>query len=141
MEETSLLGIPFPGGVENTVYYDSHTDKVYKVNNLITSRSIGNFICRMLQHNALFPQTAYELVGFTGFGKSSVYPIVCQDYIPNATYATHGEILDYMESLGFQTCGDATFTNGSIIINDLRPRNVLKTPNGALFVIDADFKF
>ena len=81
IQETTRLGIPFPSGVENTVYYDNRTDKVYKVNNLMTSKSIGRFLKRLLLHNSLFPQTAYELVGFTGFGKDSLYPVIRQDYI------------------------------------------------------------
>lgn len=133
------LGVPMPGGIENTVYYYSVDDVMIKVNNLMTSHSVSELFQRLLLHNSIFPQTAYSLYGFTGFGGGSIYPIITQPYIPNATYATHGEVLDYMESLGFLQVGDAAFSNGDITISDLRPRNVLKTPSGSIYVIDADF--
>lgn len=139
-QETDNLGVPMPSGVENTVYYNSSEDMMYKMNNLMTSRSVLRLLQRLNIHNSLFPQTAYELVGFTGFGRGSIYPILRQQYVPNATYATHGEILDYMESLGFAPIGEAAFANGTIEVRDLRPRNVLKTPSGSIFVVDADFR-
>lgn len=138
--EVLKLGMPFPSGIENEVYFDETSHTVVKINNLITSQSISRLFRRLLMHNAIFPQTKYELVGFTGFGNGSVYPILRQDYVTNATYATHGEILDYMEALGFTLCGDAEFSNGKIRIKDLRPRNVLKNTQGSIFVVDADFE-
>lgn len=133
------LGKPYPSGIENEVYLDTATNTVVKINNLMTSTTILRLLHRLLLHNDIFPQTRYELIGFTGFGQGSIYPVLRQDYVPNATYATHGEILDYMEALGFSPCGEAAFTNGHLTITDLHPRNVLKDNHGAIFVVDADF--
>lgn len=137
--EALSLGHPAPSGIENEVYLDTATNTVVKINNLMTSTTILRLLHRLLLHNDIFPQTRYELIGFTGFGQGSIYPVLRQDYVPNATYATHGEILDYMEALGFTPCGEAAFTNGHLTITDLRPRNVLKDNHGAIFVVDADF--
>lgn len=105
------------------------------------SKDVLSFLKRIEYHNYFFPQTEYHLVGFTGFGNGSIYPVLKQDYIPNATYATHGEILDYMEALGATFVEDATFKIGNILISDLRPRNVLKSIDSHdIFVIDVDFK-
>lgn len=133
------LGVPAPSGVENDVYFDQNTNTVVKINNLMISKSVLGLIRRLLMHNNMFPHTKYTLEGFTGLGNGSIYPVLRQDYVFDATYATHGEILDYMEALGFTQNGEASFTNGKITIKDLRPRNVLKNRDGALFVIDADF--
>lgn len=133
------LGEPYPSGVENEVFFDVSSNTVVKINNLMVSRSVFHLFKRLLLHNQMFPQTAYSLIGFTGFGRSSIYPVLRQNYITNATYATHGEILDYMEALGFTACGEAAFTNGQLTISDLRPRNVLKNDRGTIYVIDADF--
>lgn len=138
-EDTFKLGTPAIGGVENENYLNAEEHMMYKMNNLMTSHSILALFARLLLHNDIFPQTAYELVGFTGFGHGSIYPILCQPYIPRATYASHGEILDYMESLGFKQCGEAAFTNGKIVISDLRPRNVLKSISNAIYVVDAEY--
>lgn len=131
--------MPYPSGMENDVYLDAESHSIYKINNLMVSRDVLSLLERITLHNELFPQTCYSLVGFTGFGQGSIYPVLRQPYVANATYATHGEILDYMEALGFTLCGEAAFTNGEVTITDVRPRNVLKDNNGAVFVIDVDF--
>lgn len=133
------LGQPYPSGVENDVYFDQNTNTVVKINNLMISKSVLGLLRRLLLHNNMFPHTKYTLEGFTGFGNGSIFPVLRQDYVSEATYATHGEILDYMEALGFTQNDEASFTNGKLTIKDLRPRNVLKNKDGALFVIDADF--
>lgn len=133
------MGVPAPSGMENDVYFDANSNSIVKINNLMVSRDVLSLLERLQMHNVLFPQTAYSLEGFTGFGRGSIYPVLRQAYVANATYATHGEILDYMESLGFTLCGEAAFTNGEVTITDVRPRNVLKDNNGAIFVIDVDF--
>jgi len=137
--EVSKLGVPSPSGVENDVYYDAKTDCMVKVNNLMTSKDVLSLFHRFLLHSSIFPQTGYQLIGFTGFGNGSIFPIVSQAYVPDATYATHGEILDYMEALGFHQIAEASFSNDFLIISDLRPRNVLKSVSGTLYVVDADF--
>ena len=137
--ESLNKGFPYPSGMENDVYFDANSNSIVKINNLMVSRDVLSLLERLQMHNVLFPQTAYSLEGFTGFGRGSIYPVLRQAYVANATYATHGEILDYMESLGFTLCGEAAFTNGEVTITDVRPRNVLKDNNDAIFVIDVDF--
>lgn len=138
--ETFKFGVPAVGGVENENYLNAEEGLMYKVNNLMTSRNVLALLDRTILHNQVFPQTSYELVGFTGMGRGSIYPVLLQKFIPQATYATHGEILDYMESLGFVQCGEAAFRNGQLVVSDLRPRNVLKSQSNAIYVVDADYR-
>jgi hypothetical protein len=138
--EILTLGTPAPSGVENDVYLNEQGNYVYKVNNLMTSKSVSNFLQRIMLHNSIFPPTSYELYGFTGFGNGNVYPIMKQNYIFNTEYATPIEIDTYMSALGFEKVNDATFTNGDVIVSDLHPRNVLKDADGDLFVVDAEFQ-
>ena len=137
--EVIMLGTPAPSGVENDVYLNNKGNIVYKVNNLMTSRCVTDFLQRIMLHNRIFPQTCYELYGFTGFGNRNVYPILTQNYIGGARYATPIEIDTYMSALDFEKVDDATFTNGDITISDLHPRNVLKDTDGDLYVVDANF--
>ena len=88
----------------------------------------------------IFPQTGYELYGFTGFGNGNVYPVLRQNYIFGAEYATPIEIDTYMSALNFEKADEASFTNGKIIVSDLYPRNVLKDGDGDLYVVDAEFR-
>jgi hypothetical protein len=92
------LGMPTGvGGNENTLALDKTTGILYKSNNLFNSQnSISTFLASIAAHNKLFPETKYELVGFTGFqngagGIPYVEPIVKQNYIPNAVQATQEE--------------------------------------------------
>ena len=138
--EVLSLGTPAPSGVENDVYLNKQGNFVYKVNNLMTSLCVSDFLQRIMLHNSIFPQTGYELYGFTGFGNGNVYPILKQNYIFDAEYATPIEIDTYMSALDFEKVDEATFTNGEIIVSDLHPRNVLKDKDGDLYVVDAEFR-
>lgn len=134
------LGIPIPSGVENDVYLSEDGNAVYKVNNLMLSHSVLDLLDRLIIHNSIFPQTRYDLYGFTGLSGNSIYPILIQDYIKDVTFSTPDEIKSYMISLGFQEKSESCFTNGDIEVSDLYPRNVLKDSNGDLYVVDANYK-
>lgn len=66
MSQITGLGTPFPSGVENEVYLNSHGNVIYKVNNLMTSKTLLALFDRLILHNSIFPQTGYRLKGFTG---------------------------------------------------------------------------
>ena len=138
--QIALLGTPFPSGVENEVYLNSHGNLIYKVNNLITSKSLLSLFDRLILHNSIFPQTGYLLSGFTGFSNGSIYPILRQDFIPNEREATPIEIDMYMAAIGFQKISEAKYSNGVVEVSDLHPRNVLRDSEGDLYVIDAEFR-
>ena len=138
--QIALLGTPFPSGVENEVYLNSHGNVIYKVNNLMTSKSLLSLFDRLILHNSIFPQTFYLLSGFTGFSTGSIYPILRQDFILNEREATPIEIDMYMAAIGFQKLSEAKYSNGVIEVSDLHPRNVLRDSEGDIYVIDAEFK-
>ena len=45
-----------------------------------------------------------------------------------------------MGALGFTRVGDGRYSNGEVVIKDLKPRNVLVNPNGDVYVVDAEFE-
>lgn len=139
IDDVFRLGIPGPSGNENDTYRSTDNEYVYKVNNLMNS---GGEISRLLEkvrlHNEIFPETAYEYVGFTGIDGRSVYPVMRQRYVDNTTNASLDEIADYMSKLGFEKTGEYEWSNGDYIVSDLRPRNVLKDADGDIYVIDAE---
>ena len=128
------------GGVENTLAYDPDQGIIYKANNLILNeQSILKYINAIQGHNALFPETHYDFVGFTGFGDRKipyVEPIVKQKYIADARQATIEEIDAYMVGAGFVKTDEFTYEKGDSIVSDVRPRNVLVTNDGSVYVID-----
>lgn len=139
MSKVFDLGASGPSGNEADTYI-SQDNHIYKVNNLMNSKGILPLLERVALHNAIFPSSQYELTGFTGFEGGNVYPVLRQRYVPNATLSSPEEIDSYMRSLGFKQTGEAAYSNGDVVISDLRPRNVLKDTDGDLYVVDADFK-
>ena len=137
----SDFGVPFQSGNENDNYL-SGDGYVYKVNNLMNSRGdLQTYLDGVELHNRLFPNSAYEFVGLSGFGNGSVYPVFRQQYVQNARLASPDEIDSYIRSLGFEPTGnEAEYGNGEIVVSDLRPRNVLKSENGNIYVVDAELK-
>jgi hypothetical protein len=143
IDDLYSLGKPMQGGGnENTLAYNAENGTIYKSNNLFNSKGlISNLLETVKIHNLLFPNTKYELVGFTGIINGAnhtpyVEVILKQDYVPNAEQASPQEISDYMQSVGFRQVNEHTFTNGEYTVSDLRPRNVLKDKNGTIYIVD-----
>jgi|ERR1035437_1806940 hypothetical protein len=137
------LGNPLGGGGnENTLALDNESKYTYKSNNLFNSNnSVLQLLEQVESHNKLFPETKYELVGFTGFDNGEnktpyVEPIIKQCFISNAEQATQNEISTFMQSIGFEKINDTTFKNKEYTVSDLHPRNVLKDENGTIYVVD-----
>ncbi|MDM1499071.1 LPD38 domain-containing protein [Myroides odoratimimus] len=142
IEDIYSLGEPIPGGGnENSLIINENRD-FYKVNNLFnTGFQVGKLLDQLEMHNKLFPETSYELIGFTGLDNGSkraplIEVILKQDFIEDATQASREEISNFMESLGFEKITDSSFKNKDYIVSDLHPRNVLKDSNGSILVID-----
>lgn len=63
--------------------------------------TLSSFFEGLEGHNAIFPETQYELVGFTGFDKGEgktpyIEPILIQDFVLDAEQATQEDIDNYM---------------------------------------------
>ena len=141
IENEFKLGTPFPSGDEHNNYIDAENQVIYKVNNRMHTPSILELLDRIELHNKSFPNTQYRLVGFTAVGENSdVWPVFVQDYVSDARMASIEEIDSYMGALGFTRVGDGRYSNGEVVIKDLKPRNVLADPNGDIYVVDAEFE-
>ena len=128
--------MPYKGGNENDIYFNEKEQSLYKVNNLFNSdESVVTNLRSIADHNKIFLNSPYELIGFTGFDGRSVYPIYVQKFV-HGIEATPQQIDNYMMQLGFKKSGDFTYTNGQYKVSDLRPRNVLVDRNGDVYVID-----
>ena len=135
------LGRPFLSGDEHNNYIDEENQVIYKVNNRMHTPSILELLDRMEQHNKLFPNTKYTLVGFTSLGeKGDVMPVFSQRFVSDSRAATEDEITSYMNTLGFDSLGNGRYSNGEIIVKDLKPRNVLVNANNDVYVVDAEFE-
>lgn len=137
------LGKPtHAGGYENTLALDEITGFLYKSNNLFNAKFlISNLLEQVKFHNELFPETYYELIGFTGLDNGQdhtpyIEVILKQQYVDNAEQASYDEISYFMQKLGFKSINDVKYSNGKYIVSDLYPRNVLKDKDDFIFVVD-----
>ena len=139
MDKVFDLGEPGPSGNENDTYVSGTI--IYKVNNLLNSGGIVKLLDKVLLHNLIFPNTAYILHGFAGYDKRSVMPVLMQRRIRNAQPATQIMIDTYMSALGFTKENDeGRYSNGTYIVWDVVPRNVLVDFDGDMYVVDAEIK-
>ena len=139
MDKVFDLGVPGPSGNENDTYVcDTY---IYKINNLLNSGGICKLLERILLHNTIFPNTAYSFIGFAGYDGRSVMPVIKQRRIRNAKPATQVMIDTYMSALGFTKENDeGRYSNGTYIVWDVVPRNVLADADGDMYVVDAEIK-
>jgi len=139
MDEVFDLGSPSDSGNENDIY--TRDDTVFKVNNLMNSGGIVNLLEKIILHNSIFPETFYYFVGFAGFDGRSVMPVLQQDLIKEAVPATTIKIDTYMSALGFTKENDeGRYSNGTYLVWDVVPRNVLVDADGDMYVVDAEIK-
>ena len=139
IDDIFTLGTPGPSGNENDTYVSDNF--IYKVNNLLNSGTILKCLQKIILHNTIFPDTSYSFHAFTGFNGRSVMPVFKQDFIKDAVPATRIEIETYMAALGFNKIIDeGKFSNGTYLVWDIVPRNVLKDKDGDIYVIDAEIK-
>ena len=132
----------FQSGNECENWIDPILNVVYKMNTLM---HVGGDIVRLLDrvdcYNELFPATALRFVGFQLMSTTNVYPVFAQPFVPNARFATEDEITEYMLSKGFQQMPDeGCFANDEFVLTDIKPKNVLRTIDDTMFVIDADVR-
>ncbi len=125
-------------GAEQKVYL-ADNKFVYKLNDSIYYTFWQDYFCNLLLHNYFFPDTAYQLIGFTNID-NVFYAVVKQPYI-RATEPTDLELVNiFLESNGFRNTRNHDYMNDElgIILEDLHDENVLCN-KGTLYFIDTVF--
>lgn len=132
--------IIFQSGNECENWLDPIDNVLYKMNTLThVGEDLIKLFDRIDIYNQLFPELAMRFVGLQVMSEMSVFPVFAQAFIHGARMATTDEITEYMRSLGFvSTDEDGKFSNGKLLLWDIKPKNVLVTETGELAVIDAE---
>ncbi len=123
-------------GAEQRVYLDNDGLSVVKLNDIIFYENWTDYFHSLLIHNFLFPETAYELIGF--YTENSVVHAVVKQAFVQITETTNPEsVKNFLLENGFtlKKNNDYFHEGAGIIIEDLHDENVL-TNNGVLFFID-----
>ena len=127
-------------GAEGDVYLwnDDGEYKVIKVLNWwVRHQTPLDFVeNKIIVHNAIFPQTAYWLIGIR-YDRGEFLFALEQLYVRSmkGIKVTQKEIKEDMEKRGFKKCGSA-YSSENYLISDLNSKNVLKGIDNELYYID-----
>ena len=125
-------------GFEAIVYADSNPDFVLKSARFADSAPLQTLDDRISLFNTIFPETAYELVGFTRDAKGDFRFVLRQPFIIGDVGQKDPKALAarMRESGLFATNDPEKFTNSNHSVRDVHSRNYIKTAD-RVFVIDA----
>lgn len=136
--DRTTLGTFSDRGSENEVYASLDSKYVFKLNDFrYSDDNLNPFFERMHIHNLLFPDCAYELIGFAENRDKKICAVLCQPFIVAQREALQQEIDEEMQRLGFhKEMDEGYFTNNDYDIFDAVPNNVLMGEDGHLYFID-----
>ncbi|TPV35875.1 hypothetical protein FJ651_02865 [Paucihalobacter ruber] len=125
-------------GAEQRVYL-KNSQYVLKLNDSIYYLSWLDYFHNLLLHNYFFPDTAYELLGFTN-QKDVLYAVLKQAYVQITQQTDLNRVKEFMAANGFINTRNNDYYNDElgIILEDLHDENVL-TKNDVLYFVDTVF--
>jgi hypothetical protein len=125
-------------GSEQRVFLKG-SDSVIKLNDAIYYGTWKDYFYNLLIHNFFFPDTAYELLGFSK-ENDSLFAVVQQDFVSITETTDLNRIKAFLSSNGFLNTRNNDYFNPDlgIILEYLHDENVL-TRNGVLYFIDTVF--
>jgi hypothetical protein len=125
-------------GAEQKVYLKD-SDHVLKLNDAIYYSYWTDYFYNLLLHNFFFPDTAYELIGFTK-ESGKLYAVVKQSFVTITQETDLNKVKSFLEANGFINNRNNDYFNPDlgIILEDLHDENVL-TKNDILYFIDTVF--
>jgi hypothetical protein len=131
-------------GGEARVYFSEDKRTVLKANDCGYYATWLEYFDSVLLHNAIFFNTAYELMGFTVMANQvndiALHAVVKQPYIVSDRLVELQEIKTFLEYNGFQNTrrNDYAHTLFGLILEDMHDENVL-VQQDTLFFIDTVF--
>ena len=125
-------------GAEQKVYLKD-SEHVLKLNDAIYYNSWKDYLYNLLLHNYFFPDTAYDLLGFTK-NDEVLYAVVQQNYVSITSNTDLEQVKEFLTLNGFENNRNNDYINRElgIILEDLHDENVL-TQNDILYFIDTVF--
>ena len=96
---------------------------------------------RITLHNAFFPETKLNVLGF-GYSQDGAFQIVVEQPFIHGSSMTDDEIEDFATAMGFElrNARNWTFATPEIYLSDLHDENVIRSKDGNIFVIDCDIR-
>ena len=131
----------FANGIEQKVYLATSGEYVLKANTCFSyDYNWENYFNSLSVHNLLFPQTSYELLGFSRSDKGSLVSVVKQHYVKETSPTDLKDVEKFLSNNGFIRTHPSfhMYENKElgIILGDLHSGNVL-TKDDVLYFIDS----
>lgn len=138
LEDYETLGEYIGKGMESQVYLSKDGNKVFKVNDLEFYDTPIGFLNTISEHNNLFPESPYKVIGFTRRNDTDSFSFILeQPFVEAERGATQEEVISEMEKLGFtKNTLDDLFKKDNVEILDLHEGNVIVDKLGNIFFID-----
>ncbi len=125
-------------GGEAKVFLSKDGTHVIKTNDSVYYNTWLDFLNSLCIHNLLFPETSYELIGFSFINE--LFAIVKQNFIVSNQDVDLEEVETILKTNGFNKIKKLDYYNQEIGIRleDIHDENVIKQ-NGVYFFIDTVF--
>lgn len=96
---------------------------------------------RISLHNAYFPETKLDVIGFGRDDSSEFKILVSQPFIEGQKISEE-EISTFMDNMGFKLNNPRnwTYSTPEIYLSDMHDENVIRSSSGTIFVIDCDIR-
>ena len=130
-------------GSEAMVFFTENSDKDGVIKAIDASHytdSLQSLLDKIILHNSLFPETSYEVTGF-GRDRGGTFRVIAKQKFIGGKKASVEDINKLIKQLNLEKKGGWYYTKDGKRISDLSPKNVLKTTNGGIAVIDCDVEF
>ena len=140
----SEYGTMIAEGAEAKVYYKEGDTSVIKIRTSIYA-TLGRALESIVLHNALFPETPMNVIGFTRDPHGLFRAILTQPYIGCRRLATKLEIDEMVAAKGFRDNYDGqgiNYIGVRLCLEDMHPANVfIDTVSNTPICIDCIVKF
>ena len=126
-------------GGEAEIYMDVEQRQVIKFNDAIYYATWLDYLTSLLIHNLLFPETGYELTGFSKRNED-LQAVLTQSYIISDSAVDLQEVKAALEFIGFKNIRRNDYFNSELglILEDIHDENVIVN-SGFMFFIDTVF--
>lgn len=130
----SVYGKKIGNGAESNVY-DAEEDVVKTIGTIYDPQEL---LDRIAITNTLFPETGMELLGL-GRNEAGEFCVVIKQRFIEGEYIEDGTVdLDVLSDFREINVKTREFVTDNLILGDLHDRNVLRSEEGRLFVIDCN---
>lgn len=146
VDNAETLGHYMVNGAEAYIYKGYDEKSVFKLKRCGYGgiKGIVNLLKDTLNHNKVFPNTYYLLIGFSSYGKditgATIWGAILRQEFVEGEFATNEQVIDHLKKEGFEiipTDADGKFIalKNGFQVTDLKSQNAI-VANNRVYIID-----